>query len=694
MLLTNWEKASTKIISFFLLTIILVTLRIDTLPHIFKEKFINLIDPDSYYHLRRILYTINNFPHILNFDPFLSFPFGEYSPWPPFFDFLSASIAIVLCKKDFILPFLNLFYFFLVFLVFFYCIKDNIVIAVITGFLLSYTGILKIYSSAGRLDHHALEMLIISLISFSFYNYYRKGRFTYLFVLTISLILAFLTWPGAIIYCAPVIIFSFLKNFSKQNPSFLNKGLFVAFHVTAITLAIYLKITKNTNYYPYSYKFLTSFQRDFCFVISIIFFTFHLTEIINKKIKTKTYIYLLWLINTLLVVTIFHRFFFEVIKGFEFINKSEFILKTAEEASPLFFSNIYSFKSELQRNIFLFTPLLFIAPFVLFKLIKTEKYRFLLIYNLFFLFLTFFQIRFGYFFMLGYALSIGIYFEPIIKKIPPILVFSFFIITTLITFNQSIKTAHERFTDPEQMDILLFLREKTPLPHNFQNQYPTYGVLASWELGHHIIQIGNRATVAHPFIGVAPNNGYMEFIEAFFANEEKKVIQIMDRRKARFLILTSPIDSLITDWDINTKGENPYIKNGNITEKVFELFLYNLFYFDGYTKENTTNYSYLRLIEESKNKKVKLYERVKGCIIFLKHSKDAIIKAKITNNKRTFYYISRGKINGNNRYFIVPYSSEKHYPFFAEEIYIEENGKKTQIFIPEEFVLKGKTINF
>jgi asparagine N-glycosylation enzyme membrane subunit Stt3 len=694
MLPTNWEKASTKIISFFLLTFILVILRIDTLPYIFKENFINLIDPDSYYHLRRILYTMNNFPHLLNFDPYLSCPYGEYSPWPPFFDFLSASIATILGKNDFILPFLNLLYFFLLFLVFFYQLKYNIIIATITGFFLSYTGILKIYSSAGRLDHHALEMLIITMISFSFYNYYRKARITNLFVFIISLILAFLTWPGAIIYCAPIIIFSLIKNFTKQNPPFLNKGLFVAFHVTAITLAIYLKITKNAHYYPYSYKFLTAFQRDFCFVISIIFFTFHLTEYIVKRINTKSYFYAIWLINTLLIATFFHRFFFEIIKGFEFINKSDFILKTAEEASPLFFSNIYSFKSELQRNIFLFTPLLFIAPFVLFKLCKTEKYHFLLIYNLFFLFLTFFQVRFGYFFMLGYALSSGIYLEPIIKKISPIFVFSFFLIISFITYNQSTKTAHERFTDPEQIEIFLFLKEKLPYSNNIKNQDLPYGILASWEMGHHIIQIANRPAVAHPFIGVAPNNGYMDFIEAIFSKEEQKVVEIMDRRKARFLILSSFVDSLITDWDTETKGENPYFKNGNITDKVFELFLYNLFYFDGLTKDNTTDYSFLRLIEESKKQQVKLYERVKGCKIVMKNSSNAIIKAKITNNKRTFFYISKGEIEGDKRYFIVPYSSEKHYPFFAEEIYIEENGKKTQIFIPEDFVLKGKTINF
>ncbi|WP_292388506.1 oligosaccharyl transferase, archaeosortase A system-associated [Methanosarcina sp. UBA5] len=51
---------------------------------------------DSFYHMRRILYTASNFPHSLNFDSYINYPGGFQVGWPPFFDFLGALLAKVL----------------------------------------------------------------------------------------------------------------------------------------------------------------------------------------------------------------------------------------------------------------------------------------------------------------------------------------------------------------------------------------------------------------------------------------------------------------------------------------------------------------------------------------------------------------------------------------------------------------------
>ncbi len=51
---------------------------------------------DEFYHMRRILYTASNFPHILNFDTYLNYPYGFEIGWPPFFDLLGALLAIIL----------------------------------------------------------------------------------------------------------------------------------------------------------------------------------------------------------------------------------------------------------------------------------------------------------------------------------------------------------------------------------------------------------------------------------------------------------------------------------------------------------------------------------------------------------------------------------------------------------------------
>ena len=51
---------------------------------------------DEFYHMRRILYTASSFPHFLNFDTYINYPYGFEIGWPPFFDLLGAMLAIIL----------------------------------------------------------------------------------------------------------------------------------------------------------------------------------------------------------------------------------------------------------------------------------------------------------------------------------------------------------------------------------------------------------------------------------------------------------------------------------------------------------------------------------------------------------------------------------------------------------------------
>ncbi len=48
---------------------------------------------DAQYHVRRALYTFENFPSALLFDPYVNFPGGAPIPWPPLFDFVVGGVA-------------------------------------------------------------------------------------------------------------------------------------------------------------------------------------------------------------------------------------------------------------------------------------------------------------------------------------------------------------------------------------------------------------------------------------------------------------------------------------------------------------------------------------------------------------------------------------------------------------------------
>ena len=51
---------------------------------------------DEYYHLRRIWFTVENFPAVLDFDRYINFPRGARPPWPHAFDFGVAALARLL----------------------------------------------------------------------------------------------------------------------------------------------------------------------------------------------------------------------------------------------------------------------------------------------------------------------------------------------------------------------------------------------------------------------------------------------------------------------------------------------------------------------------------------------------------------------------------------------------------------------
>jgi len=50
---------------------------------------------DELYHVRRVVYQALRFPERLDFDPYVSFPFGARPVWPPFLDWLLAGLARV-----------------------------------------------------------------------------------------------------------------------------------------------------------------------------------------------------------------------------------------------------------------------------------------------------------------------------------------------------------------------------------------------------------------------------------------------------------------------------------------------------------------------------------------------------------------------------------------------------------------------
>ncbi|MFA6030077.1 MAG: STT3 domain-containing protein [Elusimicrobiota bacterium] len=62
---------------------------------VFRDGRVLFLDTDDYYHLRRILVGIANFPFLPTFDPYLGYPGGYLCIWPPLHDLALSALALV-----------------------------------------------------------------------------------------------------------------------------------------------------------------------------------------------------------------------------------------------------------------------------------------------------------------------------------------------------------------------------------------------------------------------------------------------------------------------------------------------------------------------------------------------------------------------------------------------------------------------
>jgi asparagine N-glycosylation enzyme membrane subunit Stt3 len=69
--------------------------RVLSWPVVLRDGQVQPAGSDAFYHLRRIVYSVENFPELLSRDPYLNFPHGGEVIWSPAFDWLLAALAWV-----------------------------------------------------------------------------------------------------------------------------------------------------------------------------------------------------------------------------------------------------------------------------------------------------------------------------------------------------------------------------------------------------------------------------------------------------------------------------------------------------------------------------------------------------------------------------------------------------------------------
>ena len=157
------------------LFVLAVAVRALSWPRVLVEDRIFPFGSDAYYHLRRIVYSVVNFPAMLEFDPYINFPVGAKPIWTPFLDLIVSALIRPWARglNDGGLGDIERFAVWVPPVLGGACVVAGYALvrrqfgfgpALLTGVVLSFLSGHCWYSQIGFVDHHAAVALVTTLL--------------------------------------------------------------------------------------------------------------------------------------------------------------------------------------------------------------------------------------------------------------------------------------------------------------------------------------------------------------------------------------------------------------------------------------------------------------------------------------------------------------------------------------------------
>lgn len=740
----------------FLLYILLLALivRLWVLPVVFSNGNITLLGADTYYHARRILATVANFPNALAFDSYINFPYGSSIGWPPLYDILISLVALLLGLGNpslytieattAVIPLLlGVFTVFLVFL-----IAEKIFdwkIGLLSAGLFAITPAHVYVSFLGYADHHVAETLLSTAAYLFFILALRRMRESsasknLLFPVLSGTVLALsiFTWDGAPIFAGLIGIYVLIqfvidKKF-ERNSDYLVKTGSITFLVPLLIITPFA-ISRGFEIYSY---LPTLFHVGFLAVFFFLCFFLGLMQKLNFKNWWYHLVSIIILIaaSVYSVETLSPQLYQAISNGMRYLS-GEGILATIQEAVPLFSSPAGEFTLDNVWRAYTFSFFAALVSFIYF-IYRTAKERFafdavfIIVWTFIVMILTIFQRRFVYMLAVNMAIFSAYFIlcavklipekqaEKIIKKrkskqkvkgnSPRARAIAGFILILLLSIPniyviKSMATDNVAAPDPDLRESFRWLKDNSPpTSYYYAPEKPAeYGVMSWWDYGNWILYLSQRPVVANNF-----QTGIDDAARFLTEQDEKSANEILNKRNVRYVITDAQMLKLKFKYIAMFAGKNPDdyygadegtpIRSVNAENRNFFATMLSKFHvFDG------NGLSQYRLIYESKTtairspdiKYVKIFEYVPGATISGRADGDVTVTLDITTNQgRTFTYTQQVTAKDGKYQIKVPYSTKgNNYGTLPLSDYIIRSARTaTTVSIGEQDVLEGKRI--
>jgi dolichyl-diphosphooligosaccharide--protein glycosyltransferase len=705
----------------------------------FTEKGILLPGYDEYYHMRRILYTVNHFPNTLWFDSYLNYPHGLFITWPPLFDQISAALCIVLGQHtkegvEMISSFVPIFTGILAIVVVYYLVRElfDHRVALMASFLTALAPNYIQNTMFAATDHHCLEVLLqLTTILFIIMAICRNEK-RYLFACAAGVAMAALayTWQGADLYLGIFLVYAFIRmtlDLKEGRPSTDTATmLLIAFGLALVLVLPFW----NTPWLSPSFLGIAAML----VALSIMFGLSYIMQ--ERKISWTTFplsilvLAVVFALSTRVFGGLFGlgaliQYGLDLIWGGGMIGK-------ISEAEPLVYDAKTFYEvvfSPLGLNLLI--SLAGIAASIIYIQRsdggKRQGQLLLLVWAVYTILLTFGQARFLYLSMIAMGVLISIFFfwakDLVDKKLaartqkaPKGWAIILLLLVISPTLTDAVNTVYYAGGTPpavsgDWQQSLIWLKDNsnTTSYYELPEKAPEYSVMSWWDYGNWITYLAERPVVANNF-----QAGVEDAAKFYLSESEENATAVLDARGTKYILADFDLVygklPALTSWaneDINSymimKDEGSQIA-ATPQQRLFNTTLGRLYFFDG------AGTGHFRLIHESSTflgsgdspskSKVKIFEYVPGAIIRVQAGPDQKVGALLnmtSNQGRPFNYVNEATPMGGAFEIRVPYSTENRYETHAVSPYLvfsgNENGvKMMNLNVSEEDVLKGRTI--
>ncbi|WP_316968703.1 STT3 domain-containing protein [Candidatus Methanocrinis alkalitolerans] len=669
---------------------------------------------DSYYHMRRVLYTVEHFPSTLWFDPYLNYPKGMELLWPPLFDQLIAGTALLLGAGSqrsvemvgaIVPPILGS-----LAIVSLYLLARALFgrrVALLSALFFALNPHHASASIFGRPDHHVFEtFLLVNILLF--------------------LVLALKSKDKRLFYAACSGVFM-----ASLAYTWIGAGAYIGTFLVYIAIQATLHLRRRTSSEDDLSIFLAAF--GVCLILMIPFWK---EAWLTPSFFTAAALLLMTSIILLLSRTFRERdlpwpAFLPAVAALGYLLLiAAYALGPSMGASLLFNEALsYFFGGSLSHKVAEAAPLyaavrplsvtgfnltIAVMGFACLWRSNIDKDQLLfLVWTVSILIFALFQNRFLYVLSASMSVLMPLFFfravaifdasrwgrsEDLSRYFGPALLI-LLLIPSAATVSEGLSVRPAIVEDGWDAP-LLWLAENSMETRSFGEleEAPEYGVLCWWDRGNWILYRSKRPVVANGF-----QAGAEDAARFFLSGGETEAKRILDERRSRYVVTDSKMVgsglSAIPLWI----GEEPtdYVRNDGAgrqhTEKFMRTTLARCHLYD------CREMSHLRLIYESEPMgsaspadQVKIFEVVAGARIVVASGADEEIIATLnltTNQGRLFQYAMSGTAQNGRCELIVPYSTEGGGAVRALGPYIiSSGGERKLVFVAEEEVIHGRVM--